>query len=252
MHGSRSLQNNFLLDGVDNNSISTNVQELTTQVSRPSIDAIEEFKVVTSPYAAEYGRAPGAAISVITKSGTNAFRGTGYYYFRDEKFDSNTYFNEDFRTERNLAPLPKPSNDQDQYGFNLGGPILKDRLFFFADYEGTRITRGTTRSTRVPTMAERAGIFTSAIRDPLTGQPFPGNVIPAGRIDPVAAAIFDLLPEPNTNEHQQLRPARRQRDRQRRPRHRQARLPRLGQEHLLPALHLHRPRARRSRARSAA
>jgi hypothetical protein len=200
VHGSRSLQNNFLLDGVDNNSISTNVQELTTQVSRPSIDAIEEFKVVTSPYAAEYGRAPGAAISVITKSGTNAFRGAGYYYFRDEKFDSNTYFNEDFRTERNLAPLPKPSNAQDQYGFNLGGPILKDRLFFFADYEGTRITRGTTRTTRVPTMAERSGIFTSAIRDPLTGQPFPGNVIPAGRIDPVAAAIFDLLPEPNTND----------------------------------------------------
>jgi len=200
VHGSRSLQNNFLLDGVDNNSISTNVQELTTQVSRPSIDAIEEFKVVTSPYAAEYGRAPGAAISVITKSGTNAFRGTGYYYFRDEQFDSNTYFNEDFRTERGLAPLAKPSNDQDQYGFNIGGPILKDRLFFFADYEGTRITRGTTRSTRVPTMAERQGIFGSTIRDPLTGQPFPGNVIPQGRIDPVASAIFGLLPEPNTNE----------------------------------------------------
>lgn len=200
VHGARSLQNNFLLDGVDNNSISTNVQELTTQVSRPSIDAIEEFKVVTSPYAAEYGRAPGAAISVMTKSGTNDFRGSGYYYFRDERFDSNTYFNEDFRTERGLAALPKPSNDQDQFGFNLGGPILKDSLFFFADYEGTRITRGTTRSTRVPTMAERQGIFTGPIRDPLTGQPFPGNVIPAGRIDPVAAEIFALLPEPNTND----------------------------------------------------
>ena len=200
VHGSRSLQNNFLLDGVDNNSISTNVQELTTQVSRPSIDAIEEFKVVTSPYAAEYGRAPGAAISVITKSGTNALRGTAYYYGRDERFDSNTYFNEDFRTERGLAVLPKPSNSQDQLGLNLGGPILKDRLFFFVDYERTRITRGTTRSTRVPTMAERSGIFTSSIRDPLTGQPFPGNLIPASRIDPVAAAIFGLLPEPNTNE----------------------------------------------------
>jgi hypothetical protein len=200
VHGSRSLQNNFLLDGVDNNSISTNVQELTTQVSRPSIDAIEEFKIVTSPYSAEYGRSPGAAISVTTKSGTNSFRGSGYYYFRDERFDSNTYFNEDFRVERDLPVIEKPSNDQDQYGFNLGGPILKDRLFFFADYENTRITRGTTRSTRVPTLAERQGIFASAIRDPLTGQPFPGNVIPPSRIDPVAAAIFGLLPEPNTNE----------------------------------------------------
>ena len=77
VHGARALQNNFLLDGVDNNSISENVQELTTQVSRPSVDAIQEFKVVTSPYSAEYGRSPGAAVSVSTKSGTNGFHGTG-------------------------------------------------------------------------------------------------------------------------------------------------------------------------------
>jgi outer membrane receptor protein involved in Fe transport len=198
VHGNRSLQNNFLLDGVDNNTISTNVQELSTQVTRPSIDAIEEFKVVTSPYSAEYGRSPGAAISVTTKSGTNAFHGAIYDYYRDERFDSNTYFNEDFRTERGLAPLPKFANDQNQFGANLGGPIVKDKAFFFADYEGTRITRGVTRITNVPTMDQRRGIFTSAIRDPLTGQPFPGNVIPAGRIDPVARAIFDLMPEPNT------------------------------------------------------
>jgi len=198
VHGNRSLQNNFLLDGVDNNTISTNVQELSTQVSRPSIDAIEEFKVVTSPYSAEYGRSPGAAISVTTKSGTNAFHGALYGFYRDERFDSNSYFNEDFRTERGLAPLPKFANDQNQFGANLGGPIVKDKAFFFADYEGTRITRGVTRITNVPTMDQRRGIFTSAIRDPLTGQPFPGNVIPAGRIDPVARAIFDLMPEPNT------------------------------------------------------
>ena len=160
VHGSRSLQNNFLLDGVDNNSISTNVQELTTQVSRPSIDAIEEFKVVTSPYAAEYGRAPGAAICGHHQVRHQRFRGTVYDYFRNESFDSNTYFNQDFRTERGIAPLAKPTNDQNQFGFNLGGPILKDRRFFFVDYEGTRITRGVTRRTRVPTTAERAGTFT--------------------------------------------------------------------------------------------
>src|SRR5262245_41148852 len=78
VHGNRSLQNNFLLDGVDNNTISENVQELSTQVARPSIDSIEEFKVVTSPYSAEYGRSPGAAVSVTTKSGTNAFHGALY------------------------------------------------------------------------------------------------------------------------------------------------------------------------------
>jgi hypothetical protein len=197
VHGNRSLQNNFLLDGVDNNSISTNVQELTTQASRPSIDAIEEFKVVTSPYSAEYGRSPGAAISVSTRSGTNAFRGAAYGYFRDERFDSNTYFNDEFRRDQGQEPLDKPANDQKQYGLNLGGPILKDRLFFFVDYEGTRITRGTTRITRVPEMSERAGVFSSTVRDPLTGQPFPGNTIPADRIDPVAAAMIELLPAPN-------------------------------------------------------
>src|SRR6185436_2191672 len=83
VHGARALQNNFLLDGVDNNSISENVQELTTQVSRPSVDAIQEFKVVTSPYSAEYGRSPGAAVSVSTKSGTNTIHGTFYEFYRN-------------------------------------------------------------------------------------------------------------------------------------------------------------------------
>jgi hypothetical protein len=190
VHGTRSLQNNFLLDGVDNNSISTNVQELTTQVSRPSIDAIQEFKVVTSPYSAEYGRSPGATISVTTKSGTNEIHGTVYDYFRNEGMDANNFFSE-------RANQPKPSNDQNQFGANLGGPIIKDKAFFFVDYEGTRITRGVTRITRVPTADERNGIFTSTVRDPLTGQPFPGNRIPANRIDPTAAAILALVPQAN-------------------------------------------------------
>jgi TonB-dependent Receptor Plug Domain len=105
IHGNRSLQNNFLLDGVDNNSISTNVQELSTQVSRPSIDSIGEFKVVTSPFTAEYGRAPGGAIVVTTKSGTNQFRGTAYDYFRNDAFDSISYFAE-------RANQAKAANDQ--------------------------------------------------------------------------------------------------------------------------------------------
>ena len=94
VHGARALQNNFLLDGVDNNSISTNVQELTSQVSRPSVDAIQEFKVVTSPYSAEYGRSPGAAVSVSTKSGTNEIHGTAYGFYRNEDMDANDFFSE--------------------------------------------------------------------------------------------------------------------------------------------------------------
>jgi hypothetical protein len=128
VHGNRSLQNNFLLDGVDNNSISTNVQELSTQVSRPSIDSIEEFKVVTSPYSAEYGRSPGAAISVTTKSGTNAFRGSAYDYYRDERFDSNTYFNEGFRTERGSPPCPSPSTIRTSSGRASEGRSSRARL----------------------------------------------------------------------------------------------------------------------------
>src|SRR6267378_5215297 len=158
VHGARALQNNFLLDGVDNNSISENVQELTTQVSRPSVDAIQEFKVVTSPYSAEYGRSPGAAVSVSTKSGTNGLKGTLYEFYRNQSFDSIDFFSK-------RANAAKPANDQNQYGGNLGGPIVKDRAFFFGDFEGTRITRGVTRLTRVPTADERAGIFTSAVRD---------------------------------------------------------------------------------------
>ena len=190
VHGQRSLSNNFLLDGVDNNSISTNVQELTTQVSRPSIDAIQEFKVVTSPYSVEFGRSPGAAISVTTKSGTNAMKGTAYDYYRNESFDAINYFSK-------IAGAPKPTNDQNQFGGNLGGPIVTNRAFFFVDYENTRITRGVTRITQVPTADERAGRFSTTIRDPLTGNPFPNNTIPANRFDPVAASILSLVPLPN-------------------------------------------------------
>jgi hypothetical protein len=190
VHGARALQNNFLLDGVDNNSISENVQELTTQVSRPSVDAIQEFKVVTSPYSAEYGRSPGAAVSVSTKSGTNLIRGTGYEYFRNDSMDSTDFF-----TKR--AGATKPANDQNQFGGNLGGPVIKNTAFFFGDYEGTRITRGVTRLTKVPTADERAGIFTSAIKDPVTGLNFDNNRIPSDRIDPYAAAIIALVPLPN-------------------------------------------------------
>lgn len=192
VHGNRSLQNNFLLDGVDNNSISTNVQELSTQVSRPSIDAIDEFKVVTSPFAAEYGRAPGGAIIVTTKSGSNRFSGTLYDFYRDEKFDSRSFF-------AKRADLDKPVNDQNQFGANLGGPIVKGKAFFFADFEGTRISQGVLRTGHVMTEAERGGVFASTILDPANGrQPFPNNTIPDTRIDPVARAIIGLLPMPNT------------------------------------------------------
>ena len=190
IHGNRSLQNNFLLDGVDNNSISTNVQELSTQVSRPSIDSIGEFKVVTSPFTAEYGRAPGGAIVVTTKSGTNQIHGTAYEYFRNDSFDSISFFAE-------RANQAKAANDQHQFGANVGGPILENRAFFFFDVEATRITQGVLRTGRVATAEERNGIFSSTISDPLTGLPFANNTIPQFRIDPIARELMALVPMPN-------------------------------------------------------
>jgi outer membrane receptor protein involved in Fe transport len=190
VHGVRSLQNNFLLDGLDNNSISENVQELTTQVSRPSVDSIGEFKVVTSAYSAEFGRSPGAAISVTTKSGTNAFHGTGYEFLRNDKFNANDFFS----IRQGAA---KPDHKQNDFGGNLGGPIVRGKAFFFGDVEATRLTQGVIRPSTVPTTLEHQGVFSTAVRDPLTGVPFANNTIPANRIDPVARQIMDLFPLPN-------------------------------------------------------
>src|SRR5204862_6576904 len=109
---------------------------------------------------------------------------------RNDSLDSNDFFSK-------RAGVPKPPNKQNQCGGNLGGPIAKDKAYFFADYEGTRITRGVTRITNVPTADQRHGIFTSPIKDPTTGLNFANNTIPANRIDPTAAAILDLVPLPN-------------------------------------------------------
>src|SRR5262249_33094513 len=188
VHGIRSLQNNFMMDGIDNNSISENVQELNSQVVRPSVDSIREFKITTNPYAAEYGRSPGAAISVTTKSGTNQYHGLAYEYLRNRVLDANDFFS-------NRAGLLKPQNVQNQFGGNIGGPFKKDKLFGFFDYEGTRIRRGVSRVTTVPLPNERAGVFTTAasgaarvsypaIYDFTNGQPFPNSTIDPNRIDP--------------------------------------------------------------------
>ena len=198
VHGIRQLQNNFILDGLDNNSISENVQELTTQVIRPSVDTIQEFKIITNAYSAEYCRNPGAAISVVTKGGTNQLHGLAYEYLRNRVFDANDFFS-------NRQALQKPQNIQNQFGGDAGGPIVKNKLFMFFDYEGTRIRRGALRSTSVPTANERIGDFSTAaaalvhttypvIYDRTNGAPFPSNKVQ--NIDPLAAKIMKLFPDP--------------------------------------------------------
>jgi hypothetical protein len=210
VHGVRSLANNFVLDGVDDNSISENVQELTTQSVRPSVDAIQEFRVSTDPYNAENGRAGGALVSVTTKSGTNGFHGVAYEFLRNKIFDANDFF-------LNRAGKPRPAHVQNQFGANLGGPVLKNKMFFFFNYEGSRNRLGTTRLTNVPTANERIGDFSSAAAmangikggaySPLVdnvgncmgkGVAFPNNQIPTRCLDPVALKILNLVPGPNT------------------------------------------------------
>ncbi|HJZ82986.1 MAG TPA: TonB-dependent receptor [Pyrinomonadaceae bacterium] len=154
IHGARSLTNNFILDGQDNNSISENVQELSTQVARPSVDAIGEFKVITSQYSADTGRSAGGVVSVTTKSGSNQFHGVGYEYLRNRVFDANDFFS-------NSLGRAKPQRVQNQFGGNVGGPIVHDRAFFFVDYEGTRIRQGVLRIATVPLAIEKAGNFSA-------------------------------------------------------------------------------------------
>src|SRR3984885_1129646 len=197
VHGVRQLENNFLLDGIDNNSISENVQELTTQVARPSVDALQEFKIITTPYSAEYGRG-GAVISVISKGGTNEIHGTLYEYLRNRDTDANDFFS-------NRQGLSKPENVRNQFGGNLGGPIKKNKLFAFFDEETTRIITGQLRSGTVPTDNERVGDFSAVAgggvntKNPVinqNGAPVPGNIIPTASLSSVATEIMSLFPHP--------------------------------------------------------
>src|SRR4051794_23709204 len=152
VHGIRSLQNNFVLDGVDNNSFSENVQELTTQIARPSLDAISEFKVSTNPYSAENGRSPGSLVSVTTKGGTNSFHGSAYEYLRNKVFDARDFFNARNASQQPVGTLlqKKPAFNQNQFGATIGGPVFKNKAFFFGNYEGTRIRKGRTYLANVP------------------------------------------------------------------------------------------------------
>src|SRR3984957_830550 len=154
-NGARSLQNNFLLDGVDNNSNLPDLLNETNYVIQPSVEALEEFKVQTNAYSAEFGRGNGAIINATIKSGTNQFHGSAYEFLRNEKLDAKNFFDD---PNSPIAPYK-----QNQFGFTIGGPILRNRLFFFADYEGLRIRQAQTLTSFVPTAAQRLGDFSDQL-----------------------------------------------------------------------------------------
>jgi hypothetical protein len=188
--------NLWTVDGANNNDVGSN----RTILVYPSVDAIEEFKILRNSYGAEFGQSGGAQINIVTRGGTNKFHGSGFYFGRNDKLDATNYFLE-------KAKQPKDELRRNDFGWTVGGPIKKDRVHFFASEEWNKETRGTPRAAFVPTAAERAGDFSGpAIPgctlptpiDPLTGAAFPGNRIPANRLSPGGQAMLSLYPLPNT------------------------------------------------------
>ncbi|MGH8248548.1 MAG: carboxypeptidase regulatory-like domain-containing protein, partial [Gammaproteobacteria bacterium] len=197
-HGQPMTQNSFIVDGIDNNNNVMGMQDRKLQVVVPSLDAVAEFKIQTSNYSAEFGRNSGAVMIVSIKPGTNRFSGTAYEYIRNDVFDARDSFN---YVDRNGDGKADPEVlRQNQFGATFGGPIRRDQTFFFVSWEGRRERREQSDLATVPTAAERNGEFDPAlrtVRDPLTGQPFPGNRIPRERFDATAVKLLELWPSPN-------------------------------------------------------
>jgi len=191
--GSRTNQNLFLLDGAHYNALFRN-----TGINYPPPDALQEVKVLTNTYSAEYGRNSGSVFNVVTRSGTNEVHGSVWEFLRNDNLNARNFF----------APSRIPQLIQNQVGAAGGGPIIKNRLFVFGAYEGLRIRPESLQASAFPlTEAERRGDFSATrtgIRDPETMQPFAGNQIPLSRFDTVAGNVFrqNLMPFPNRPEGQ--------------------------------------------------
>ncbi|MGI9067331.1 MAG: carboxypeptidase regulatory-like domain-containing protein [Pyrinomonadaceae bacterium] len=202
VNGQRSTNNNFSLDGVDNNE-----PQFGTIGVFPNPDAIAEFKVTTSIPPAEVGRAAGAVINTTIKSGTNEFHGSGYYYGQNSALNAyHPRLRRDradaiSRGVRNLSPFNKAVQQIHEFGGTLGGPIFKNRTFFFTDYLGQRNNIPFPAQSTVPTLKSRNGDFSEfpTIFNPFTGQAFAGNIIPSNLISPIASKLANLFPVPTIN-----------------------------------------------------
>ena len=192
--GQRSERNNFSLDGIT--LIEPFAYSLTVS---PSLDAIREFRVVENSYSPAQGVVSGAQVNIVSRSGSNRLTGTAYEFVRNSAFDAKNYFDN--------PALPIPPFRQNQFGTSLGGPVRRDRTFFFTQYEGFRIRQTLTNTSILPTAAERQGDFTGdnpatgqpfpAILNPATAQPFSGNQISPAAMNPVSLAVLARVPLPN-------------------------------------------------------
>jgi len=196
VNGAREQSNNFMLDGIDNNDLAIN-----QQVVPISTEAMQEFKVGESSYTAEFGRSGGAQINYVTKSGSNEFHGVLYEYLRNADLDAKNFFDKP-------APAPIPPYKRNQFGAAIGGPIKKDKTFFFFNWESTRVRFSPTKVATVPTAAMKTGNFSALLPGTViynpnsinaSGQrtPYPNNIIPATDFNKVGQAILSLYPDPN-------------------------------------------------------
>ena len=188
VNGAREDFTNYLLDGIYNVD-----PKLGTVGVRPPVDAIREFEVRTSTYDATFGRNGGGQVNIVTRSGSNRMSGAAYEFFRGGMLGARNFFAPEIEDA--------PEYNRNQFGGALGGPVVKDRTFFFVDYERTRLREGITRVTNVPTRAEREGNFSQSLlpapRIPGTDVLFPGGMVPLGIQDPRGRAIAALFPDPN-------------------------------------------------------
>jgi hypothetical protein len=195
-NGNLETQNYFSLDGIDNNSGSTNLQESSVQVIQPPPDALQEFRIQTRTYSSEFGTSAGAIINASIKSGTNQFHGDVWEFLRNSSLDANTYFN-------NLNDVPRGHFTQNQYGATIGGPVIKNKTFFFGDFQIFTSRQATTVQSVVPTPFMKTGNFTElsqTLHDSgVAGQAgcVGGNIVASGCLDSTATQLVALFPDPN-------------------------------------------------------
>jgi hypothetical protein len=193
--GGRVTSNLWTVDGANNNDVGSN----RTVLIYPSLEALEEFKIHRNAYGAEFGGGGGGQVNLVTRGGTNQLQGSVYWFGRDDAWNEKNYILE-------LADQEKEPLDRDDYGYTLGGALMKDKLHFFVSQEWNDEVRGIVRSAFVPTAAEKQGDFSQSNpacspipTDPATGLPFPGNVIPPDRLGAAGLAYLELYPLANTS-----------------------------------------------------
>lgn len=192
VNGQRSVFNNFLLDGMDNNAYGESNQGFDNQIIAIPPDSVAQFSVVTNNESAEYGRSSGATVNVASQSGSNQFHGTVYEFFRNTVLNAPGYFKPNLVSNTGaVIPFQKPTFNRNQFGMNFGGPILKNHVFFFLDYEGFRQVLKPLQVATLPTQNELNGILVADVYNPVTGVVYPrGTAIPQSAINPLSRQII--------------------------------------------------------------